>query len=184
MAEDKSITKWFGDNLAKLLADKIKNVYKDFDSDKYVKTIKLGCKNLSYTKRIELHADVLQELLPQSYPKAIKILVEILGNENPKETGMFTDFYWVMPIGKFVENYGLGDFDISIQAIEEITKRNTGEYAIRPFIRKYPQKTIKLCKNGQSLKIFIFVDYLLKEQGRNYHGQQNLIPLLKIQNQF
>ena len=49
-----------------------------------------------------------------------------------------------MPIGKFVEKYGLDYYDISITAIEEITKRNTGEYAIRPFIRKYPKKTIKI----------------------------------------
>jgi 3-methyladenine DNA glycosylase AlkC len=154
MPEEKSITKWFGDNLAKLLADKIKTVYMDFDIEKYIKIIKRECRNLSYTKRIELHADVLRELLPQSYPKAIKILVEILGNENPKETGMFTDFYWVMPIGKFVENYGLDDFDISIQAIEEITKRNTGEYAIRPFIRKYPQKTIKIMQKWSKSKNF------------------------------
>ncbi len=54
------------------------------------------------------------------------------------------EFYWIMPIGKFVEKYGLDNFDISIKAIEEITKRNTGEYAIRPFIRKYPEKTVKI----------------------------------------
>jgi len=154
MAEDNSITKWFGDNLAKLLADKIKTVYKDFDSGEYIKLIKRGCINLSYTKRIELHADVLRELLPQTYPKAVKILVGILGEENPKETGMFTDFYWVMPLGKFVEKYGLEDFDVSIQAIEEITKRNTGEYAIRPFIRKYPQKTIKVMQKWSKSKNF------------------------------
>jgi 3-methyladenine DNA glycosylase AlkC len=154
MAEDKSITKWFGDNLAKLLADKIKTVYKDFDSGIYIKTIKQKCNNLTYTQRIELHADVLKELLPQSYPKSIRILIQILGEENPKETGMFTDFYWVMPIGKFVEKYGLDDFEVSIQAIEEITKRNTGEYAIRPFIRKYPQETLKIMQNWSKSKNF------------------------------
>jgi 3-methyladenine DNA glycosylase AlkC len=144
MAEDKSLTKWFGDNLAKLLADKINTVYKDFNSEKYIETIKLGSKELGYAKRIELHADALREYLPQSYPEAVKILVDILGEENPNETGMFTNFYWVMPIGKFVEKYGLDNFEVSIQAIEEITKRNTGEYAIRPYIRKYPQKAIKV----------------------------------------
>lgn len=154
MAEDNSITQWFGDNLAKLLADKINTVYKDFDSREYIKTIKRDCKSLSYTKRIELHADVLRELLPQPYPKAVEILVGILGEENPKETGMFTNFYWVMPFGKFVEKYGLEDFDISIQAIEEITKRNTGEYAIRPFIRKYPGKTIKVMQKWSKHKSF------------------------------
>ncbi len=154
MKNDKGITKWFGDNLAKLLANKIEAVYKDFDSMEYVKTIKKDCKDLGYTKRIELHSDVLREYLPQSYPRAVNTLVSILGEENPNETGMFTDFYWVMPIGKFVEKYGLDDFDVSIKAIEEITKRNTGEYAIRPYIRKYPQKTIKIMQKWSKSKNF------------------------------
>lgn len=154
MAEDNGITKWFGDNLAKLIADKIKTVYEDFDGAKYIQTIKRECKDLSYTKRIELHADVLKEYLPQSYPKAVKILIEILGEENPNETGMFKEFYWVMPIGKFIEKYGLDDFDVSIHAIEEITKRNTGEYAIRPYMRKHPQKTIKIMQKWSKSKNF------------------------------
>jgi 3-methyladenine DNA glycosylase AlkC len=142
VANDKSITKWFGENLAELLAKKIKVFYKNFDSKAYYNTIKLECEDLSYTKRISLHASALKNFLPKSYPKAIEILIRSLGDENPNETGMFRNFYWVMPIGKFIEEYGLEDFDISIKAIEEITKRSTGEYAIRPFIRKYPQKTI------------------------------------------
>lgn len=101
-----------------------------------------------------MHADVLREFLPKDYSKAVKILVSILGEENPNETGMFTNFYWIMPIGKFVEKYGLENFDISIMAIEEITKRNTGEYAIRPFIRKYPQKTIKIMQKWSKSKNF------------------------------
>lgn len=154
MAEDKGITKWFGDNLAELLANKICKVHKSFDKSSYIARIKKECKDLGYTKRIELHADVLRELLPQSYPKAIKILIPILGEENPNETGMFTNFYWIMPIGKFVEKYGLDYFEVSIHAIEEITKRNTGEYAIRPFIRKYPQKTIKIMQDWSKSENF------------------------------
>ncbi len=144
MTKNNSITQYFGDNLAKFLAEKIKIIYKDFDDKTYIKNIKEKCESLGYTKRIELHADDLKKFLPTSYPKAVKILMQILGPENPNETGMFKEFYWIMPIGKFVEKYGVDDFDISIKAIEEITKRNTGEYAIRPFIRKYPEKTIKI----------------------------------------
>ena len=147
MADDKSITKWFGENLAELFGDKIVNVYKDFDKTRYIKTIKKNCKDLGYTKRIELHADILREFLPEPYSEAIKILIAILGEENPNETGMFTNYYWVMPIGKFIEKYGLENFDASIKAIEEVTKRNTGEYAIRPFIREYPKKTIKIMQS-------------------------------------
>ncbi len=144
MSEDRSITKYFGDNLAELLAEKIKLIYKDFDSKTYIKNIREKCVKLGYTKRIELHAEELNQLLPNSYPKSVKILTQILGKENPNETGMFKEFYWIMPIGKFVEKYGLDNFDISIKSIEEITKRNTGEYAIRPFIRKYPEKTVRI----------------------------------------
>ncbi len=146
MENDNSITKWFGVNLAQLLSEKIKSVYKEFDSKRYIDSIEEQCKNKSYTQRIDLHATELRNFLPHEYSDGVAILIDILGEENPNETGMFTNFYWVMPIGKFIEKYGLADFDISIQAIEEVTKRNTGEYAIRPFIRKYPEKTIKVIK--------------------------------------
>lgn len=49
-----------------------------------------------------------------------------------------------MPIGKYIEKYGLGVFEQSLYAIEEVTKRNTGEYAIRPFIRMYPEKCLEV----------------------------------------
>jgi 3-methyladenine DNA glycosylase AlkC len=51
-----------------------------------------------------------------------------------------------MPVGKCIEKYGLEDFDISMKAIEKLTKRNTGEYAIRPFIKKYPTPTLDQMK--------------------------------------
>ena len=52
-------------------------------------------------------------------------------------------------IASCCEKYGVEnekDYDISINAIYEITKRNTGEYAIRPFLVKYPQKTLTIMK--------------------------------------
>ncbi|MEX0896046.1 MAG: DNA alkylation repair protein [Patescibacteria group bacterium] len=154
MEKDNSVTQWFGDNLAKLLAEKITSVYKEFDSESYIKSIKKECKDLSYSKRVELHAKRLREFLPQPYPEALQIVTSILGKENPNETGMFTQYYWILPIGKFVETYGLEHFEISIHAIEEITKRNTGEYAIRPFLKTYPQKTITVMQKWSKSKNF------------------------------
>ncbi len=91
-------------------------------------------------------ADNLKKSLPADFPKAIKILHKIMGPENSYETGMFTNFYWLLPVAKFVEKYGLDHYDESIFAISEITRRNTGEYAIRPFIRKYPKDTLRQMK--------------------------------------
>lgn len=143
MLSDNGITQHFGENLAHLLSEKILAVHPGFDSGLYIEAVSGKCRNLGYTQRIELHAHELHRYLPEDYPKAIDILTSILGEENRNESGMFTFFYWIMPIGKFVELYGLDDFEVSMHAIGEITKRNTGEYAIRPFLRKYPDKTIR-----------------------------------------
>jgi 3-methyladenine DNA glycosylase AlkC len=149
-----SITQAFGENLAILLAEKIVMVHKKFDSKCFVRDAKKEVVGKSYTQRIEVIADLLKEYLPEKYTEALAILIKILGPENEKETGMFTNFYWLMPVGKFVEKYGLDNFTESIRAVEEITKRSTGEYAIRPFARKYPTKTLAVCTKWAKSKNF------------------------------
>ena len=141
-----SITEAFGVQLAKLLSEKISEVHSDFDTKSFCQAVKSGVAGKTYTQRVEVIAGCLRDFLPESYPQALSVLVDIMGPENPEETGMFTQFYWLMPVGKFIEKYGLNHFRISIQAIEELTKRNTGEYAIRPFARTYPDKTLSVCR--------------------------------------
>lgn len=148
------ITDYFGVNLAILLANKIAAVHQDFKGSNFIEEIRINAINKSLTQRVEIIADHLKIYLPDDYIKAIFILKNIMGNENPKETGMFKEYYWLMPIGKFIEKYGLEHFDISIKAIEDLTKRNTGEYAIRPYIRRYPKQTIKQMKIWAKSKNF------------------------------
>ncbi len=143
MRRNKNLTQLFGSNLANLLANKILITYKDFPIKDYVNAISKNSRNLTYSQRVELHADKLYEYLPKNFEKSSQILLSILGEENKKQIGMFSEFYWVLPIGKFIEKYGLENFEISMNAIEEITKRSTGEYAIRPFIQRYPERTLE-----------------------------------------
>jgi 3-methyladenine DNA glycosylase AlkC len=138
-----SITDKFGNNLALLLSEKIRTAYKDFDQTGFISRINQTVEGKTYTQRVEIFADHLHACLPFEYPENIALLCSVLGNENPNETGMFTNYYWVLPIGKFIEKYGLDHFDVSMKAISEVTRRNTGEYAIRPFIRKYPERCLK-----------------------------------------
>lgn len=147
MTNYKRPTEYFDEELADMLARKIKTVYSDFNRNSFVETIALNCINKTLTQRVELIADQLHDHLPDDFKGSTAILMKILGPENEKETGMFKQFYWIMPIAKFVEKYGLEDFPTSIGAIEKITKRNTGEYAIRPFIRRYPDQTLQQMKN-------------------------------------
>jgi 3-methyladenine DNA glycosylase AlkC len=154
MNNDKGITQYFGVNLAELLADKILNIYKSFDRSAYIDAIACRVQHLGYTERIALHATELRTLLPEDYESAIGILLRILGDENPDEVGMFSRFYWTLPLGKFVELYGLGDVDVSLHAIGEITKRGTGEYAVRPFLRAHTEETLNMMRTWAQSRNF------------------------------
>jgi len=146
MPEFKQLKYYYGKELAELLADKITPVYSKFNKKEFVKAVTKSVKELELKARVEVITDALREHLPKNYKSAAKILLKILGPENKNETGMFKEYYWLMPVAFFVEKYGLDDFETSFNAIAEITKRNTGEYAIRPFIRKYPKETLRIMK--------------------------------------
>ena len=133
---------WFDVELAKLLASKILPVYPAFNQQQFIQAVESGINELEFKGRLYFLATQLYHYLPSEYPQAIAILVATLGEENLLETGMFSNFYWTMPIATYVEKYGLQYFESSIQAIEQITKRGTGEFAIRPYLKAYPERTL------------------------------------------
>lgn len=142
----KQLKLWFDKALAILISDKILIIDSSFDKKKFVKAITKKIEPLELKARVEVFADELYNAFDREYEKAINTLLKILGPENENETGMFKEYYWVMPIAKLVEKYGLKNFDLSMKALEEITKRNTSEYAIRPFIVNDQIKTLKQIK--------------------------------------
>lgn len=122
MGTNYSITEQFGANLAELLAEKICKVYHEFDTVNFIQDTANKTIGQSYTQRVATLAELLKKHLPADYKKALPILMAILGEENPNETGMFTHYYWILPIGKFVQEYGIEHFERSMKAIEEITR--------------------------------------------------------------
>lgn len=88
-------------------------------------------------------ADALYRALPDDYETAVSILMSILGPENETEEGMFTNGYFLMPVGRYVMKYGLNHMEISMNAIYEITKRHTSEFAIRPYIVNNTDQCLK-----------------------------------------
>lgn len=140
----KKLKLWFDKELAVLLSEKIINIYPGFNQNQFVLTVDQNVQGLELKDRVEVIADQLEAHLTDSYPRNINILMQILGPENSDETGMFSNYYWIMPIAQYVEKYGLNDFEVSIDAIREITKRNTGEYAIRPYLETHTNKTLNV----------------------------------------
>jgi len=142
----KKLKLWFDLKLAKDLVQKIENSGGQIDSKVFLNKLKSQLDKLELKDRVALLAKRLDLSLPGVYNDKVRALLLILGPENKEESGMFKKYYWIMPIAKFVEDFGLDNFKSSMKIIEEITKRNTGEYCIRPFFKIYPNETIAQMK--------------------------------------
>jgi 3-methyladenine DNA glycosylase AlkC len=142
MRQGIKLKEYFGENLAELLANKITKVHKKFPQKDFVEYVTQDYQKLELKDRVNLISKSLKIHLPNNYANAIDILLQIFGEPNPNETGMFSSYSWLLPVSAYIENYGLEDFDLSMQIIYELTQRCTGEFAVRPFIRKYPTSSL------------------------------------------
>ena len=92
---------------------------------------------------MDVFVDAFEVYLGNNYEDNIKIFENILGPELQQETGMFTEGWWLWPVGRYVERHCLENVKVSLAFIRELTTRFTGEYAIRPLLAVKTKETIK-----------------------------------------
>ncbi|WP_086349079.1 DNA alkylation repair protein [Candidatus Enterococcus clewellii] len=126
------------------LAQKIAQVYPAFDSELFLSLLSPTLEQLEFNDRQVLLAQALKESIPLDYQATIQIFQQILGPELEGSLGMFTEGYWLWPLGKYVELYGETDFETSTSFSKELTKRFTGEFCMRPIIAAFPEKSMAL----------------------------------------
>jgi hypothetical protein len=117
-----------------------------FDPVGFATTITTQLGPLSFGARNTLIRDTLWAYLPKDFPQAMQILLDSLGPQIPHCEVTGFDGFIVMSQNDFVVKYGLDYFDISMQALYEMTKRFTAEGAIRAFIQRYPEQTLALLR--------------------------------------
>lgn len=93
-------------------------------------------------QRMKHIATVLKTYLHNDYEKDVKTIIQII--HQLRINGLKEESIEFMFLPEFIEMYGLEYFDISMNAIEQITKFTSCEFAIRPFIKKYPEKTMEI----------------------------------------
>lgn len=146
MSSAAALKHYFGVELAELLANLITPYHSGFPARTFIASIADRTGPLELKDRVAAIADELRKALPSDYADALGILLNILGAENETEEGMFTNGYFLMPVAFFVEKYGLEHFDLSMQALYEITKRHTSEYAVRPYLDLYTDECLSLLR--------------------------------------
>lgn len=88
---------------------------------------------------------MIHKQLPSDYQLACEFLISILEklNEQGENVGSYEYFF----IADYIEVFGQNDIDASLNAIEEITKYITCEFAVRPFIVQDSEKVMKQMLN-------------------------------------
>ncbi len=116
-----------------------------FDAEAFRSRILSVLPELSFGDRNRTIIAALEEHLPDDFPRAASLLVDALGPE-PAADGLsgFAGFY-VMPMAGYIARRGPADpahLEVSLHALYEMTKRFTAEGDIRPFLVRYPDRTL------------------------------------------
>ena len=138
-----SLKTFFSPSLVRRLAADLARVHPEFPVDTFVKDACAGLQRLELLDRGRHISRALAKHLPRDYPRAIGVLLRSLGPEHAGDeligVGMAPFFYF--PHTLFVAEHGLDDFDLSMHAQYELTKRFSAESSIRPYIATDPERT-------------------------------------------
>lgn len=149
MSTKKLMKDYYDKDLAERYAENISQVYPEFDSKAFVDNTVIKIEDGRMSERIQVFSEQLREYLPNDYSRAIDIIIEVLGEENEEFYFPVEKTHYFRALSKFIEMYGQEDFDQSIKAMEEITKRHSSEFAVRPFILNNYEKMEKVLKRWE-----------------------------------
>jgi len=102
-----------------------------------------GLDALELKDRVRHLSTVLRRHLDADYSVAIAHILRALPPPLTSDRTVTSGFV-VWPLCQFVEDHGVHDPDISLPALYELTRRFSAEFAIRPFLLEYPQRTLAL----------------------------------------
>lgn len=114
-------------------------VYKPFDGKKFKKELYAGnWDTLELKERMRKAADTLAKQLPENYDEAVPLLQAFAERWHSRRGYSFELLF----VCDYVERYGLHDVEMSIRAMETLTVMSSAEFAIRPFLNRYPERMI------------------------------------------
>lgn len=97
--------------------------------------------NYELKQRMRHTTNVLHEFLDKDFAKASKQLIGLTDALLKGKEGQLDFLHMFLP--EYVELYGIDDFENSMKALEKTTQFASAEFAIRPFIIKYPEATMQ-----------------------------------------
>ena len=123
----------------------IRRVHAAFKAQAFYETTAPHLEGKLVKKRGEWIAEQLYQYLPKDPAQSIAILTASLG---PKlgDAANFGSAFKYLPHGTFVSQHGLEPvhFEVATRFLYEMTQRFSAEFAIRPFLMRYPDRMLPL----------------------------------------
>lgn len=142
-AENKLRDVFNKDNIGDL-ANNIAKIWSDFQINGFLEFILPNLPALSFIQRSNLIRDALVEFLPKEFEKSAQILVKALKEEQPNYGVTDWHAFIIMPQCAYISLCGKEHFDISMNALYEMTKRFSAEGDLRTFLNIDFAATMKL----------------------------------------
>ncbi len=116
-----------------LLADRLGRFHSGFEAAPFSEALLAAFPELELKERINLVADRIAADLPEDYPTALSIVLEVVNSD--------IDDWAAWPLCSFVERHGVDHPVASLEAMPELTKHWSCEFAIRPFLDNHLELT-------------------------------------------
>lgn len=143
-----TLKSFFGRDTVERIAAMIARVHPAFAAEAFVADATRGLARRELLARGELVAEALRAHLPPDYAEAARILTASLGPEIEADAleGLGMAPFVYLPHVAFIRRWGLLDFEASMRAQHELTRRFTAEWSIRPFLEAEPGRTLAVLR--------------------------------------
>jgi 3-methyladenine DNA glycosylase AlkC len=127
---------YFNEESVGALASAIRREHPAFEREAFMAAVfDDGWTGRELKERMRHITTVLGDCLPKDYCAALDLLRSALPHVG--DHGLVK-----MVFPDYVECYGMDDWEASMPALEEFTRQASAEFAIRPFIVRYPERTM------------------------------------------
>ncbi len=140
------IKDWYSPEFVTIFGEVLNQKGKTLDSKKFLTSYSKSYKTLEMKSRVKLIAELVNTHIEGDFKFKLSALNKLMFKEWPHEEGMMNYGFYLYPVAQFVEDYGHQDVHASLDFIKLITKRFTGEFAIRPIANAHPELTLKTMK--------------------------------------
>ncbi len=138
------IKDYYDSNYIEMISNQMLGVCPSFPKEKFVSSMCERVSDQTYSEKMKIISEGLNECF-SSYDDALKVFTAILGKKMESMSEMYDVGMRYAPFGKFIEMYAVENevyFDNTLDYIYELTQRYTGEFAMRPLLAAFPERTV------------------------------------------